>query len=71
MKHLLIPILLLAALVADAQSVGKKYVLKKVIEVQGRQGITIAISVYDAETLQWKRDLPWIRFYGSGCFECD
>ncbi len=46
MKHLLIPLLLLAALVADAQSVGKKYVLKKVIEVQGRQGIAIDENYY-------------------------
>lgn len=23
------------------------------------RGFNIAISVYDAETLQWKRDLPW------------
>ena len=124
MKKLLLYILLaLVALSSDAQSVGKKYKLKKVIEVKGRQGIAIdenyyyvssttalykydkegnlvaenaspfqnpelanhfgdidiyngeifcglekfeygrgfniAISVYDAETLKWKRDLPW------------
>lgn len=124
MKKLLLYILLaLVALPSDAQSVGKKYKLKKVIEVKGRQGIAIdenyyyvssttalykydkegnlvaenaspfqnpelanhfgdidiyngeifcglekfeygrgfniAISVYDAETLKWKRDLPW------------
>ena len=115
--------LVFAAYSADAQRLGKKYVLDKVIEVKGRQGIAIdedyyyvssttalykydkegnlvaentdpfqnpglanhfgdidiykgeifcglekfeygrgfniAISVYDAETLQWKRDLPW------------
>lgn len=124
MKKLIILILLaLTAYSAQAQHVGRKYRLKKVIEVKGRQGIAIdkeyyyvssttaiykydkegnlvaentqpfrnpdlanhfgdidiyndeiycglekfeygrgfniAISVYDAETLEWKRDLPW------------
>ena len=122
-KILIFICLMLAAYTADAQHVGSKYKLKKVIEVKGRQGIAIdkdyyyvssttalykydkngeliaentapfqnpdlanhfgdidiyngeiycglekfeygrgfniAISVYDAETLQWKRDLPW------------
>ena len=125
MKKLIICIAVaLAAFSADAQHIGRKYELKKVIEVKGRQGIAIdenyyyvssttaiykydkdgnlvaentqpfqnpelanhfgdidiyngeifcglekfeygrgfniAISVYDAETLEWKRDLPLI-----------
>lgn len=122
-KLILCIAVILAAFSADDQHVGKKYQLKKVIEVKGRQGIAIddnyyyvssttaiykydkegnlvaentqpfrnpelanhfgdidiyngeiycglekfeygrgyniAISVYDAETLEWKRDLPW------------
>ena len=36
----------LAAFSADAQHVGKKYKLKKVIEVKGRQGIAIDKDYY-------------------------
>ena len=46
MKHFLIPLLLLAAFAADAQTIGSKYVLKKVIEVRGRQGIAIDENYY-------------------------
>ena len=47
MKRLAILIcLLLAVQVTDAQHLGKKYRLKKVIEVKGRQGIAIDKDYY-------------------------
>ena len=47
MKKLFFCVLLaLLAYSADAQHVGKKYKLKKVIEVKGRQGIAIDENYY-------------------------
>lgn len=47
MKKLIICIAVaLAAFSADAQHIGRKYELKKVIEVKGRQGIEIDENYY-------------------------
>lgn len=47
MKKLIICLAVaLAAFSADAQQVGKKYKLQKVIEVKGRQGIEIDENYY-------------------------